>query len=259
MNKVEETNRHKLIWDFQKEIIKVYEENDLTNLSGLHRDFILNGKNILKWYYEAIETKNARDPNFDFHRCFDDLIFCSDEILFYTALLYLYRPYLQNPIEDAYPFDGKIIYPYTQTIEVSRFNMFTNSLYEKIYNYWDRIGDLIAAFFPDIFKDSSNIYFVKSIDKFPSKFSNSENFLWLKSFRDNQFKEVNSKRVRIVHYELAGTSNRWDHIENPTNKLAIEKIVNERNNLPDFFKDHINYTKIGFEKTIQLIEEITIK
>ncbi|MCP4550724.1 MAG: hypothetical protein GY834_01515 [Bacteroidetes bacterium] len=254
---MDKTSRHKLIWDFQNEIIKVYKENELTNLSGLNRDFILNDRNILKWYYDTINSEWKKDSNFDFHRCFEDLIFCSDEILYFTALIFFYKPFLHNPIEHAIPSSGKMIYPYTKTIEDSRFYIFANSLHEKVYNYWDRIGDLIAVYFPETFSNPKKIYFTTVIDNLPSKFVDSENYIWLRDFRNKQFGSLNAKRKDIVHYELLGTSFRWDHINNPTDKGAIEKLVNEREKLPEYFKEHIKLTQTGFEKTLQLIEEIT--
>lgn len=250
--------RHRLIWDFQREIIQVYQDYNLTNLAGLDREFILNGRNIQLWYYETISRIEKRNSEFNFNRCFEDLIFCSDEILFFTALLYLYQPYLQNPIDDGFTIGSKMVYPYTQTIEVSRFNMFTNSVYEKVYNYWDRIGDLIAASFPDLFS-SKKIYFTTVIDGFPEKFKDFENFKWLKGFRENEFKILNKKRKDIVHSELIGTFFRWEHATNSTEKEVVEKLVYERQKLPEYFKGHIDLTKTGFEKTIQLLNDISIK
>lgn len=246
-------NRHKLIWDFQKEIIKVYKSENLSNLSGLDREYKLNDKNIFQWFFDTIGSKQNKNSDFDFNRCFEDIIFCSDEILFFTALIYLYRPYLQNPIKDGYQFGERMVFPYTQTIEVSRYYMFVNTLYEKVYNYWDRIGDLIAAFLPDFYK--KRIYFITVIDQIKDNFKESENYIWLRNFRENEFKKLNNKRKGIVHHELIGTSFRWDHVFNATDNEKVTELVNERDQFPEYFKLHIEYTKIGFEKTIQLIEE----
>jgi len=250
-------NKHKLIWDFQKEIVEIYKSRDLINLSGLDREFILNGRNILQWYFETIGNIKTKPSNFDFNRCFEDLMFCSDEIIYFTALLYLYRPYLQNPIKDGYQFGDKMVYPYIQTIEVSRFNMFVNTLYEKIYNYWDRIGDLFGAFLPKL--NPKRIYFTTVIDYMEGDFEDSENYMWLNKFRKNEFKELNQQRNDVVHYELVGTKFRWGHVKNVTDEKRISDMVNEREKLPEYFKTHNDLTKIGFEKSIQLLTEFIEK
>jgi len=248
-------NRHKLIWDFQGEIVEIYKSSNLINLAGLDRKFILNDRNILKWYFDTIGSIKNKSSDFDFNRCFEDLVFCSDEIIYFTALLILYRPYLQNPIKDGYQFGDKMVYPYTQTIEVSRFNMFVNTLYEKVYNYWDRIGDLIGAFIPNL--NPKRIYFTTIIDHLDKNFKDSENYIWLKDFRESEFKELNNKRKNVVHYELIGTAFRWDHALDATDKEKISNLVNERNKLPEYFKTHNDLTKTGFEKTIQLLTEFS--
>ena len=165
---MEKDERHKLIWDFQREIIKIYEEQELTNLAGLDMEFMLNDRQILAWFFDTVNVGQNKFPDFDFHKLFDDLIFCSDEILHFTALLYLYRPYLQNPIKEGFPFAKGIIYPTSDTIEVKRYNMFSNSLSEKVYNYWDRIGDLIATYFPELI-DPKKVYFTTAIDIIPQE------------------------------------------------------------------------------------------
>lgn len=255
---MERDERHKIIWDFQREIAKIYKEYELTNLSGLDMEFMLNGRQIFAWFIDTVNAGQKWFPNFDFFNLFDDLIVCTDEILHFTAQLYLYRPYLQDPIAEAYIFAGKPLYPITDTIEVKRYNIYSNSLCEKVYNYWDRIGDLIATYFPDLF-DPKKVYFGTTIDKIPLEFQESENYKWLKSFKETDYADINKRRIEIVHYTSLGTTHKRQHIKDPFNRQQIEKLIEERNSRPEYFKRHIKLTQDGFERTVLLIDEITKK
>ena len=51
--------------------------------------------------------------------------------------------------------------------------MFIDLTFQITYNYWDRIGSLIASIFNDRIK-SKNIYFPSAIDAIPSEFRKNE-------------------------------------------------------------------------------------
>ena len=253
---MEEDIRHKAIWDYQKVIIEIYKEKELKSLAGPKREFDVNGRQILEWFFTVVRKGQNKYNTFNFHKCFDDLIFTSDEIIHFTALLYLYAPYMNNPIQEGFWFVNRMLYPNRQNLEAKRFSMFVNTVNEKVYNYWDRIGDLIATYFPDKI-DPKRVFFPTAIDIIPDKFHESSNYKWLKQFRDNEYKAMNEKRKEIVHYLTVDTDFRHKHVSNSSNKTELEKIIKERDDLPDFFKDQIKLTLDGFEKTVLLIEEIT--
>ncbi|MEQ9438078.1 MAG: Cthe_2314 family HEPN domain-containing protein [Cyclobacteriaceae bacterium] len=248
-------DRHKLTWDFQREVIDIYRAENLNSLEGLDREFLINGRNILSWYHEVVQLGQAEFKDFNFNKCFDDLCFCCDEIMYFTALLYLYRPYIFDPLQNGVQHAGKTVYVYTRTVETKRFNMFANTACEKVYNYWDRIGDLIATYFPDII-DPSRAYFATTVDRIPQLLHGSQNYAWLKEFRNNEFKGLNSKRKEVVHYSTIETDFKHGHLIDPTDRDVIEKLMNDQKSLPDYFKNQLQLSIQGFEKTILFIEEI---
>ena len=71
--------------------------------------------------------------------------------------------------------------------------MFADIVSQKIYNYWDRIGDLIASFFPDKLK-TDKVYFSTAIKYIPIEFQESPNYGWLKDFKDTHYKKLNRRR-----------------------------------------------------------------
>jgi hypothetical protein len=74
-------SRKKVIREFQREIESVYAGHSLTSLRGLNNDFIVNGRQIYRWYYETVlKGHSILSKDFNVHQAIADLIFCSDEI-----------------------------------------------------------------------------------------------------------------------------------------------------------------------------------
>jgi hypothetical protein len=136
--------------------------------------------------------------------------------------------------------------------------MFADIACQVAYNYWDRIGDLIASFFPDKI-NPEQVYFSNTINKIPKQFQRSEHFLWLKEFQGNGYKQLNNKRRQVVHYTTLDTDFKFDHLKNVMDKNTIEKLQTEREELPDFYKQHISLTLDGYEKTLLFLEEVSSK
>lgn len=249
-------DNQKLINEYQDSIVGIYNQYNLTSLSGLNLEFSINGKQIVVWHSNATRKASIKFNNqFDYYRNFDDLLFCSDELLYFTANLLLYRPYINNPINDGVFFGGEMIYPNRQNLEAKRYNMFADVVSQKAYNYWDRIGDLIASFFPGQIA-SNRIYFSTAIDSIPKDFQVGENYLWLKEFKETQYSELNKRRKQIVHYSTSNTDYKHKHLKEVHNKSAMQDLQTEHTNLADFYREHISYTLTGFEKTLAFIDDI---
>lgn len=248
-----------LVSAIQKEIVKIYKENSLTNLSGLNDDYKLNDKQILVWHSEVTRKCWVKNKaHFDYQKNLDDILFCSDEILHFTAHLYLYRPYINNPLKDGFKFSGGMLYPNYQNLAAKRYSMYSDVVSQSLYNYWDRIGDLIASFFPDEIK-TNQIYFGTALANVPSEFQDSSNLIWLKKFNEGSYKELNQMRKEVVHYTTSDTAFKHAHLETSGNREKMEKLQHERESLPDFYKAHIDLTLKGFELTLLLLEEISAK
>lgn len=249
-------NRKDVIWKLQETIIEIYKEEKLQCLHRIENDYKIKDKTILIWHSDVTRKSKVKwEMQFDYHKNIDDLLLCSDEILYFTANLYLYRPYINSPLLDSHPFVDKTLYPNLQNLEAKRFYMFCDIVSEKVYNYWDRIGDLIASFFPDLIKPE-RVFFPSIIEKIPKQFHGLESFIWLKSFKENEYKGLNEKRKQVVHYTSSDTAFKHKHLYNSTNKEEVEKWVKERDEIPDFYKKHINLSIEGFYQTLTFLEEI---
>ena len=247
--------RHELIWEYQRSINEIYIEQGLTSLSGLDK-FEINGKVITIWHTEATRKCWVKhNAHFNYLKNSDDLLFCSDELLYFTAHLYLYKPFLNNPIKEGVAFSGQMVYPNYQNLEAKRYSMFADVTCQKAYNYWDRIGDLIASFFPDLLKPH-NVYFPSAIEAIPRKFHKSNNYLWLKEFKENEYVTLNNMRKQIVHYTTSDIDFRYKHLKLTSNRESMQELQNDREDLADFYKNHIYLTLTGLEKTLLFFDEI---
>lgn len=252
-------NTKELLWKYQKAIQAIYEEQKLTCLSGLHNEYVINGKEIFIWHNEVTRKCAIKyGGHFHYMKNLDDILFCSDELLYFTASLYLYRQYINNPIEEAFRFGDGMVYPNFQNLYAKRYSMLSDVVGQKAYNYWDRIGDLIASFFPDKI-ESHKVFFTTALDVIPQDFKESKNYSWLMEFKETGYKELNGKRKQIVHYSTTETEYKYEHLKGSGNKEAMEKLQHEREALADFYKQHIALTLSGFEKTLLLLEEISNK
>lgn len=258
MNTEIEMKPDKLIWEYHKLHQKVYDDYGLTSLSGLNNEFTLNGRELLEWHCDATRKCSVKYKEQFYHmKNFDDILYCSEELLCYTASLFLYRPYINNPLDEAFSFSGGTIYPNFQNLYAKRYSMFANIASQSVYNLWDRVGDMIASYFPDKI-NPSRVFFATAMDIIPIQFHSSINYLWLDNFRKTDYKELNEKRKQVVHYITIETDYKYQHMEKgSSNREAMEKIQAEREALPDFYKKHIDLTLEGMAKTLSLLEEIS--
>jgi hypothetical protein len=247
-----------LLWEYQKLVKEIYYEQNLSCLSGLNNEYLLNGRPILVWHNEVTRKFAVKNSgHFNYLKNLDDILFCSDELLYFTALLFLYRPFINNPLKEAYYLSDTKVYPNIQNLHGKRYGMFADVASQTAYNFWDRIGDMIASFFPEKIKPE-RVFFTTTLDIIPSEFRNSPNFLWLQNFRETDFNELNEKRKQVVHYTTSEIEYQYKHLEKGvSDREEMEKIQLERKGIADFYKRHIELTFIGFEKSLLLLEEIS--
>jgi len=247
--------------EFQKAIVKVYNVEGLSSLRGMQvpPEYILNGKEILLWHNDVVrKARMKRGKEFDYLMNLDDLFFCSDTLAYNTAHLYLYLPHLNNPIEEGFKHYEFMVYPNYQNLFSKRYAMFADSTCQAAYNFWSRIADLIASFFPEVF-GKRKIYFSNVLDFIPEEFHNSENYLWLKSFSEEEYMELNASRKGIVHTLTNDTVFKYAHLEASHDIEKMKDLLAQRDSLPEFYKRHIALTLVGFEKTLLFLEEVSTR
>ena len=218
-----------------------------------------NGKNALQFLDLVSNTrqklKTAGSADWDWIT--NDLInSASPDIAFSLKNVYLYFPGINNFTKGVIPAGDQRIPIYYQALADKRFLYFAGVTIEKLYAFWDRIGDLLClAFGLDIQPD--RVYFGLVVDKLIEKISSSH-LIWLKDFKDTKYSDLNEKRKRVVHYHglysyfykewLNGIFQKKDDLF----WLALQK---EKQDLPSFLKEHLHLTIKGFEEAVLLISE----
>ena len=157
------------IENYEKAISEIYVKKNLKCLRGLDHSYKLNGENILVWYYDVTDKGRKKFGSEYFNELLDDLFFISDEVIYFLAGMYLHKPYLNSPLIDSVRFYERMVYANRQNIHSKRYCAFYDVAIEKLYNYWDRLGDLLATYFKEDFKKGEKIFFSNTIRFIPQK------------------------------------------------------------------------------------------
>ena len=129
--------------------------------------------------YNHFETRVGNTPfkistpeklrEFDVHKNFRDLNMITKDLKIFISNLYLYLPFINNPIQEHIYIENTKQTTYIQNEYDSHFMTYVSVCYEKIYNYWDRIGDRMWFYF-DVEIDPKKVYFPTVINQLKIKY-----------------------------------------------------------------------------------------
>jgi len=235
------------------EVSKFFTQENLISLSDNEHNY--NGLNTMEILH--LEKINPNFEKFNKFKNLADLKNCNNDLKLLTANLYLYHPHINNPLNEFKFVQGDKIFTYFQNGPDWIYSTFVSCCYEKLYNYWDRIGDTLA-YYLELDIPEFKVGFTSVIDKMTSMriFDSNLNFLYLKNFKQNEFREFNKHRKEVVHYYQFETTYKHQIEENCRNEEEIEKLWNWKNNMPSYFKNHLNLSCEGFTKTYELIKNM---
>lgn len=248
--------------EYEKELKEISEKENLFCLSDFEKiqfdkENALGFKNIISKTREKFNEKGG------FDLLTHDLIYSvPSDIKFSLSNVFLYSKYANNFLKEIAHYSDGTRYPtYFKKREDKRFFYYVNSTFEKLYNFWDRIGDLLELSF-DINLPKKEIYFSRVIDEIDKKRLGSDNFSWLKNFRDGDYKNyLNKYRIKIVHYRQQDTYFFFEWLNNISKNDRLEiiaKLQKEKDDLPILLKKQLDNTNQGFENTIRLIKDFGI-
>ncbi len=239
------TDNLRIFREFDQIVRDQYNTIPLQDLGDIN----FGEENSVTFFSRIVRSKQNIKPfpysDFKIH---DELLFISKDIKYYTALLFYFKPYITDS-----SIDGK----YHQTLEDRRYMMFASICFQSIYNFWDRIGDLLDLFFHTGLNDK--IYFSRVLNNFPKKYKESVNFKWLQTHYDHEIKSLLGQRDDIVHSYQLECEYYWKVIEANTDVTKTREIQKEKESFPNKFKRQIDLILEGFEKALKLIEELPDK
>lgn len=227
--------------EFDNEVRKLYDSIPLRHLSMIEFD----GKNSATIFSEILRKKTPVRPlPFSDFKIHDELDFITKDIKYLTALTYFFRPYIDNPYRDGV---------YHQTITDKRYLMFTSLTVQCIYNFWDRIGDLLDLYFRTGLPDTS-IYFGRVLNNMPKDYKENDYYTVLYKIYKEELTPFIATRDEVVHYYQLECKMYWGAIEHISNREELKKLQNEKDAYPDLFKKHLELTFVGFENVLRLID-----
>lgn len=231
--------------DFDKSVRDHYANLNLKCLDDVEFD----SKKSLS-YYSKIMNENQSIHNFHSYENYSELAFISGDIKYYTAILFLLKNYINNPLSEQKT--------YFQKMEDKRYLSYAVILFQTFYNYWDRIGDLIYCFLKTSL-NKRNVYFVTVIENIAKDVNHSASYIELNNLYESKLKDLFSKRKEIVHYLQLASEIHVGFFKNFSNDEELVKSQNYKESLPEYFKENIDYTFKGFKLSLELINEFGIK
>lgn len=228
---------------FNEDIYSIYKTKRLTDLSEARFDEgktcgilfdVLRQKQILhKFEYSDFEI-------------LDELIFITKDLKYITGLLYFFRPGIVNPLSD----EGR----YLQTLHDHRYLTFASLGFQLIYNYWDRLGDLLWRYFETDLEEKK-VYFVAVMNKINQAYRN-ESYQVVMTLYDREIKHLLKTRNQVVHYCQLEAKMYWGAVKYSGNNEKLQELQDEKEAYPDVFSLQLKHFNTAFELVMNLIDTL---
>ena len=246
--------------ELEEKIQEVSKQEGLYSLANFE-DVKFDGENALGFLARITKTRSHLNGGGNFDLITHDLVnSVSSDIKFALANAYLYFPHANNFLSEiqTYP-DGQRVPTFFMKIEDKRFFFYVNTSFEKLYIFWDRVGDILSIAFNLNLRDD-RVYFSTVMDALEDKLLLTENGQWLKVFHEGEYKEIlNRLRIKIVHYRQKDTYFYTEWLKIVTNYATdpeqIAKLQKEKEELLPLLKEQLRLANTGFEKMVQFIAE----
>lgn len=156
----------------------------MSEFTPIEAYFLFDSK--IREKYTELQTKHLKEHNFtskaiDLIRdkiiansfvysefqLLDEIDYLSQEIKYQSAILHILNPRINNPEnkQDTY----------IQNIEDHRYLMYANWSLQTIYNFWDRVGDLLWHIFDTKLK-SEDVYFTRVMASIPTEYKSTDSY-----------------------------------------------------------------------------------
>ncbi len=245
----------KLLKEFNDKVIDVCKEKDLIGFDDL--ELKIDNKGLSSIYTDITRkqrTNTFPKPFHDFNT-YDDLTRVTQDIRFLLGQLILYKPYITNYLSGKTTWKGQTFFRYFPSRFDKRYFMTSGLIISLLYNYWDKVGDLLDNCF-GVIAAGRNVYFGTVIRNFPNQYHTSTNYIWLRDFKDNEFQDLLDKRNEIIHYSALESRYFEQYQDNYKDEAEIQKLQDEKEGIVDYLINHNKLMFSGFEKAIKLIDEI---
>lgn len=255
---MQDTGQSALIGDYQASLVEIAQREGVVALSQ-YKECLFDGKHALELLQLADPVRQALKAggSNDFDWIMDDLINdASSEVAFSLKNAYLYQPGI-NDFTQMESIAGQQFPVYMQTLEDKRYLYFCGVALEKIYAFWDRIGDILNLTF-DLGFPVDRVFFDRVISSLVKKGLVSESLDWLRDFKDGAYQDFGAKRHDVVHHRGLQSYFRKQHLLGVSRKVGLEywdKLQHEKQEYAAYLNGQRSLTIEGFSKTVYLIAE----
>lgn len=240
------TQHSRIFITLDKFIFDIYKKYNLRYIDEVK----INDKNLTSLYHQITDKKNKIKINFNSVDFIFDISFISKDIKYLTGMLYFLRPHINVASKE----DGT----YFQNTFDKRYLMFASLINQCLYNFWDRIGDLLYAYFETGIKEDS-VYLSKVLNNFPKEYKSNKNYILLTEIYKSNVKELLSQRQQVVHYKQLETMQFLETLKNRDNKEQSELLEREKIGYPDYYKEQSEIAMRGFRVVLDLINDLPDK
>lgn len=202
----------------------------------------LDGKHPLTHFSEVTHNyvSKKKVPLF----LYDDFFFLSNDLVHFTSLLFFLRPLINDPRNEG----GT----YFQNWYDARYLSYASVLHYAVYNFWDRLGDLLHCFFDTGLHDN-RVYVSRVLNNLSPAVKLSEHFKDLSNMYMTNVAKLINDRNTDAHTSSLVTDHYFKIIlaRGEDQKVQAQKKME----LPELFKNQIGYAHKGFELVLSLIQD----
>ena len=133
--------------------------------------------------------------------------------------------------------------------------LFAGICFEKLYNFWDRIGDFLNLCY-QLNIPQKKIFLEKVMKQLSKIKGTSNNYVRLKEIYEKEYKDyLNVNRIKIVHYHQLDTYYWFEWVQHYDNFEYMKKLQFEKDQLPEKLNYQLSKTVKAFEFAVRLVSE----
>jgi hypothetical protein len=262
---------------YNEELFKVYNEQQLLSLQD--ENYTYAGENIIainvdavvmsaksNLYYRQVEVydelkleRATKNPN----QMQMELISATVDLKYRLGTLYLYHPYITKLEHSFSRIDGRKFYHYGQKLEDARFNRELPVAFESLYKFWQRLGDYLCSFFPELLLEKKGVtYFQHPFQYIHTHFPDleaSSHYQWLWKFQQDTYAIFNKHRKFFVHHAGYDSDYVKKFLEaHSQDDAAIVALDAERDNWLSYLKEQLKLCNDGYLEMMRFLNQLQI-
>jgi len=235
---------HLVFNTYKKLGIYSFEENEIA----------FDGQNTILFFTDITRMVKWENLPFNDFNVVDDLIRCSQDIVFLIGEVQVYRSYISNFLQDKVFFGGQYIFRYFPTYYDKMYLFKCGVIIEQFYIFWDKVGDILSEIFDTGLKKNV-VHFGKVIQNFPEEWKQNKHYKWLNDFFTIEYTMLNKKRQQVVHYVNIESDYHNSYQQYFKNEELLKTLQEEKEALSDLMIKHYQLIIKGFEEFCFLIKD----